>query len=113
MEAWQPVLTLPYRTTDDTLGTSRRAPGLEAATDADGRVHALLYGTSDTSPDVQLSVYVRLGLDGHVEIIDPTPELFSAADPGGPSHLGVRPGGRNPWLMVVGDDAVQILERGY
>lgn len=84
-------------------------PVLELATDIDGRLHLLLYGTSEATPSVQLSAYVRLGVDGSVEVMQPTPHLFSDADPGSASHLGIRPGGLNPWLMLVDKDAVRIL----
>lgn len=87
------------------------APSMQMTTDEHGRIHLLLIGHTDDDARTQLSAYVRLSASGDLERVEPTPELFSEADPGSPAHLGVRPGGTTPWLMTVGSDEVRVVHR--
>jgi hypothetical protein len=85
--------------------------GLEAASGEDGSLFLYLYGGTDSGVGGQLGGFLTISAEGVVSALEPTRDPFSAADPGSPAHLGVRPGTSTPWLMFVDPDGVKVFTR--
>lgn len=90
----------------------RAFASVEAATGEDGSLHLLLIGIAEDDESLQLAGYLRIGGDGQVGPLEPMRDPFSPSDPGSPSHLGMRPGSSDPWLMFVDVDGVRVYSRG-
>lgn len=85
--------------------------GLQADTGTDGSIFIFLYGAPDVSQSTQVTGFLTISPDGKASMTEGTLDPFSSADPGSPSHLGVRPGTSEPWLMFVLDDGVHVYKR--
>jgi len=101
--------TLQMRFSEDPSVEARA--GIEVETGVDGTVFILFYGVPATDETLGIGGIVAIGPDGAVSEAEPIVDPFSPSDPGSPSHLGVRPGTRNPWTMVVGVDGVHVFSR--
>lgn len=96
--------------------TASNGPGavhglLEVATGADGVIHVLFLGISESDESQQLAGYATIGTNGTVSEMEPRINPFTPADPGSPSHLGIAYGSSTPWLMIVGETGVRVLLR--
>lgn len=85
--------------------------GVQVDTGVDGTLFILIYGAPLTDPELGVGGLLTIGPDGTVGRMQPVVDLFSPADPGSPSHLGVRPGTSTPWVMVIGEDGVHVYTR--
>jgi hypothetical protein len=84
---------------------------LESATGEDGTLHLLLVGFTEADESLQLAGYLTVAADGTLSRVEPMRDPFTAADPGSPAHLGVRPGTSDAWLMFVDTDGVRVFRR--
>lgn len=89
----------------------RAFASIEAATGEDGSLHLFLIGLAEDDESVQLAGYLKVGSDGTVSPVEKVRNPFSPSDPGSPSHLGVRPGTSDPWLMFIDEDGVRVYTR--
>ncbi len=80
----------------------------EAVGGSDGDIHLLLYGYPLNNESVQLSVYLHIGHDGELLLVEPTPNPFGERDPGDPSHLGFDPVAERPYIAVDDVDGLRI-----
>jgi hypothetical protein len=98
--------TLLMRYSEDSDVGARGAIEVESA--ADGTLYLLIYGVPMSGDPLDIGGLVTIGPDGEfseaVEIAKP----FSSADTGSPAHLGVIPSTSDPWIMVVGEDGIQV-----
>lgn len=78
---------------------------------ADGTLFLLISGSPLNDPELKIGGLISIDPDGTVGRIQPVAPLFSSADPGDPSHLGIRPGTTQPWVMVVGEVGVHVYVR--
>ena len=95
----------------DTLTTAPLHPSLEIAVGADGTVHLLVVAIIEGDHPSHVAGYTQVRPDGTVAPVERVRDPFSAADPGSPAHLGVRPGSNEPWLMFVEEDGVHVYQR--
>jgi hypothetical protein len=86
--------------------------GIEVETGIDGSLFILIYGAPVSGDIFDIGSLVRISPDGHVGEAEPIAQIFTPADPGSPSHLGVTPGTSNPWMMVIGEDGVHVYSSG-
>ena len=86
--------------------------GIEVQTGVDGSLFILFYGAPVAGEIFDIGSLVRVSPNGHVGEAEPITTVFTPADPGSPSHLGVTPGTSNPWLMVIGEDGVHVYSSG-
>lgn len=85
---------------------------VELGTGADGSIHVLLIGISESDETEQLGGYAVISPDGSVGEMEPVLDPFTPADPGSPSHFGVAFGSSQPWFMVIGESGVEVYTRG-
>ncbi len=81
---------------------------VQVETGEDGTLFILVSGHPLTEPELGVGGLLTIAADGTVGRIQAIPDLYPAADPGSPGHLGIRPGTSSPWLMVIGDTGVHI-----
>ncbi|HET9260332.1 MAG TPA: hypothetical protein VFP42_09425 [Acidimicrobiia bacterium] len=84
---------------------------IEVETGVDGTIFILFYGAPSNDESMGIGGFVSIGPDGTVSESEPVVNLFTPADPGSPSHLGVTPETSNPWIMVVAEDGVHVYLR--
>lgn len=85
--------------------------GIEVATGTDGSIHLYLLGISESDEPVQLAGYTWVAADGELHPMEPSIDPFTPADTGSPSHLGIAYGSSAPWLMIVGEEGVEVFSR--
>lgn len=76
-------------------------PSVELAAGADGDLHLLVLGISESDESVQLAGYATVTANGVASPMEPMRDPTSPADPGSPAHLGIRPGATQPFLVFV------------
>ena len=101
--------TLQLRFSEDP--TVEAHAGIEVETGIDGTLFILFYGVPLTDESLGIGGFVSIGPDGTVSESEPVVDLFTPADPGSPSHLGVTPGTSTPWIMVIAEDGVHLYQR--
>lgn len=88
-------------------------PAIEAATGSDGVLTVLVSGIVEVEPGAAVDTQALLRIDATGRgTVEPLLPLTSASDPGDGARLGIRLGDDRPWLMVVGEDALQVYRRG-
>jgi hypothetical protein len=97
--------------------TASNGPGTvhasaELGTAADGSLHLLLLGISESDESEQLGGYAVISPEGVPGPLEPILDPFTPADPGSPSHFGVAYGSNQPWFMVIGEQGVEVYLRG-
>lgn len=101
---------LPLRFSEDPQIAA--SAGIEVETGIDGSLFILFYGAPVAGEIFDIGSLVRISPDGHVGQAEPITQIFTPADPGSPSRLGVTPGTSSPWLMVIGEDGVHVYSSG-
>lgn len=86
-------------------------PSVELATGADGALHLLVLGISESDESVQLAGYATVTADGLATAMEPMRDPTSPADPGSPAHLGIRPGSTQPFLVFVDPQGLRTYLR--
>lgn len=88
-------------------------PGVEAAVGTDGKLWLLITGMVELDPDHTPLVLGILNVTttGVVSPVSPVRRPTSESDPADGHHLGIRYGGRHPWLMFIDTDAVRVYRR--
>lgn len=84
---------------------------LEVASGEDGTLHLFILGFPERDESLQLAGYMTIASDGALGALEPMRDPFTTADPGSPSHLGVRPGASDPWIMFIDEDGVRVFGR--
>jgi len=101
--------TLLMRYSEDSNVIARGAVEVETA--ADGTLYVLIYGVPMSGDPLDIGGLVTIGPDGEVSEAVEIANPFSSADTGSPAHLGVTPGTSDPWIMVVGEDGIQVFSQ--
>jgi len=111
------VVELPDIGLETTISlTASNGPGavhssVEVGVGSDGTIHMLFLGISESDESVQLAGYASIAADGTVGTMEAMINPFTPADPGSPSHMGVAYGSDALWLMVVGEEGVEVYVR--
>ena len=79
----------------------------------DGKLWLLITGMVELDPDHTPLVLGILNVTttGVVSPVSPVRRPTSESDPADGHHLGIRYGGRHPWLMFIDTDAVRVYRR--
>jgi hypothetical protein len=85
---------------------------MEVAIGADGVIHLLFLGVSGSDESRQLGGYASITVDGQPTAMESIINPYTPADPGSPSHLGIAYGSVTPWLMIIGEEGVEVYLRG-
>jgi hypothetical protein len=101
--------TLLMRYSEDSDVIARGAVEVETA--ADGTLYLLIYGVPMSGDPLDIGGLVTIRPDGEVSEAVEIANPFSSADTGSPAHLGVTPGTSDPWIMVVGEDGIQVFSQ--
>ncbi|HEY7703709.1 MAG TPA: hypothetical protein VID03_02645 [Acidimicrobiia bacterium] len=81
----------------------------ELASGVDGDLYLFMLGIAQDDESLQLGGYTTIHPDGGIDNIETVRDPFSPSDPGSPSHLGVRPGTNDPWLMFIDEDGARVF----
>ena len=76
-------------------------PSVELAAGANGDIHLLVLGISESNESLQLAGYATVTANGVASPMEQMRDPTSPADPGSPAHLGIRPGATQPFLVFV------------